>query len=386
MRFCIFVKGGIAVMSISVLKTDFYDEFECVADKCNYTCCQGWSVYVDELHYNYYKSLGVANLNTNLKKTKEKYWKFIMDEKGYCPYFSENGLCGLILKYGSDVLCKTCQLFPRSHKLNGEYLEMTVSNACPAVVSMFEKRDVPITFVTDVTDEIVIDEKKVDDDLVCLRNEIIDILQTRDLPMWARLYMGYNIAYKVRKKESVDAIKEQFMSGDYIVGLYSQLISLETNVDVKMKMLYGFLQTLYNEESKDVHEERYHKLFKYVEKVDIELLKTEWDEFQKECTSHSILMEHISVNYAFDHIICSDRKRFQYSVFLLLMEYSLILFIWFIHWLTNDKTFKDNEFNEIICYCARKLDHMDESGILPYVRQFEKDGWLENGYIYILLK
>lgn len=27
---------------------DYYDEFECIADKCTDTCCAGWQVDVDD--------------------------------------------------------------------------------------------------------------------------------------------------------------------------------------------------------------------------------------------------------------------------------------------------------------------------------------------------
>ena len=30
------------------IKPDYYDKFQCVADKCPDTCCAGWQIMIDE--------------------------------------------------------------------------------------------------------------------------------------------------------------------------------------------------------------------------------------------------------------------------------------------------------------------------------------------------
>ena len=36
------------------MKPDYYDEFQCIADKCSDNCCTGgWEIDIDEDTYNY---------------------------------------------------------------------------------------------------------------------------------------------------------------------------------------------------------------------------------------------------------------------------------------------------------------------------------------------
>ena len=43
------------------IKIDYYDKFNCIADKCSFTCCQEWKIAVDEDTYTKWKNLSIAN-------------------------------------------------------------------------------------------------------------------------------------------------------------------------------------------------------------------------------------------------------------------------------------------------------------------------------------
>ena len=38
--------GGYCVM-MRLIRPVFYNEFECIADKCSYSCCAGWNISID---------------------------------------------------------------------------------------------------------------------------------------------------------------------------------------------------------------------------------------------------------------------------------------------------------------------------------------------------
>ncbi|MDU3722004.1 MAG: hypothetical protein E7G24_02165 [Clostridium celatum] len=55
----------------SILKITGYDNFKCIADKCKFTCCEGWDINVDEDTFNNWKS-HESKFNYILKNLKVK--------------------------------------------------------------------------------------------------------------------------------------------------------------------------------------------------------------------------------------------------------------------------------------------------------------------------
>ena len=41
---------------LSISKITGYDRFKCSADKCKFTCCEGWDINVDEDTFNKWKN------------------------------------------------------------------------------------------------------------------------------------------------------------------------------------------------------------------------------------------------------------------------------------------------------------------------------------------
>ena len=42
---------------MKVLKPFYYDDFNCIANKCIDSCCVGWNVYIDKNTYKKYKKV-----------------------------------------------------------------------------------------------------------------------------------------------------------------------------------------------------------------------------------------------------------------------------------------------------------------------------------------
>ena len=40
-----------------IAKPDYFDRFQCIADRCDDSCCKEWDVQVDEISAKYYRSL-----------------------------------------------------------------------------------------------------------------------------------------------------------------------------------------------------------------------------------------------------------------------------------------------------------------------------------------
>ena len=71
---------------IDILKISNYDKFKCIADKCRFTCCEGWDISIDTDTYNKWKkendkSGSILN-NVKIKKcgSKTEYFTLIPDK------------------------------------------------------------------------------------------------------------------------------------------------------------------------------------------------------------------------------------------------------------------------------------------------------------------
>lgn len=52
---------------IDTLKISNYDKFKCTADKCKFTCCEGWDISVDDNTYDNWKNDKSNNILNNVK-------------------------------------------------------------------------------------------------------------------------------------------------------------------------------------------------------------------------------------------------------------------------------------------------------------------------------
>ena len=58
---------------MKVLKPDYYEKFQCIANDCNDSCCIGWSISIDKKSYNKYKKISGEFgkvLNKNISKNR----------------------------------------------------------------------------------------------------------------------------------------------------------------------------------------------------------------------------------------------------------------------------------------------------------------------------
>lgn len=97
----------------------FYHTFQCKADQCHHTCCQKWTIDVDEETAKLYQTLPTL-LGEDLRKfmtvDDEGYYFMFSDKQPTCPLLREDGLCRVVLELGEDSLCDTCHMHPRFYK------------------------------------------------------------------------------------------------------------------------------------------------------------------------------------------------------------------------------------------------------------------------------
>ena len=144
-----------------VFKPDYYDEFNCIASACDFTCCQEWTIAVDEDTFEKWHDMKVpeevprkkhrevleggraddVNLSDFAQPKFENY-AIKLNENGKCPFLNEQGLCALVLKYGEECLSKTCHTFPREKHEFSSRVEYALSLGCKHALECMWAKDV----------------------------------------------------------------------------------------------------------------------------------------------------------------------------------------------------------------------------------------------------
>ena len=109
----------------------YYKTFQCIADRCEHSCCIGWEIDIDEHTLKRYKQLknGYGTLiakSIALDDTPH----FRLGAHDRCPHLDERGLCRIILNVGEDYLCDICREHPRFYNFTS-VAEVGLGLSCP---------------------------------------------------------------------------------------------------------------------------------------------------------------------------------------------------------------------------------------------------------------
>ncbi|WP_456155775.1 flagellin lysine-N-methylase [Veillonella sp.] len=97
----------------------FYHTFQCKANNCRHTCCQKWTIDIDEdtaARYNILPTQLGKDLRNFITIDEEGAHFIFNDEQPMCPLLQEDGLCRVVLELGEEGLCETCHMHPRFYK------------------------------------------------------------------------------------------------------------------------------------------------------------------------------------------------------------------------------------------------------------------------------
>ena len=128
---------------ISIYPT-IYHEFQCKADQCENTCCQLWTIDIDEPTAERYHSM-TGSLGESLRQAitvDDEGSHFIFSKaQPMCPLLNEKGLCKVVLELGEEGLCNTCHMHPRFYKYIEDLELCGVGLSCEASVELLARQE-----------------------------------------------------------------------------------------------------------------------------------------------------------------------------------------------------------------------------------------------------
>ena len=128
---------------ISIYPT-IYHKFQCKADQCENTCCQLWTIDIDEPTAERYHSM-TGSLGESLRQAitvDDEGSHFIFSKaQPMCPLLNEKGLCKVVLELGEEGLCDTCHMHPRFYKYIEDLELCGVGLSCEASVELLARQE-----------------------------------------------------------------------------------------------------------------------------------------------------------------------------------------------------------------------------------------------------
>jgi lysine-N-methylase len=221
-----------------LIRPTYAEKFRCIGAACEDTCCQGWSVPIDQKSFEKYQQMPDVPLKALILSSLQgpepgaepdpKSWARIrMVEGNQCPLLLPNKLCRIQSEFGHDFLSHVCAVYPRNIHNIDDYREISLSLSCPEAARLVlldpdllacdllpvhesdERIDAQIdlqttrnpqqteTCVAGVADgaEAAHEEKQPTGVSLLLssfwliRATILELLRNRDYPLWQRMFL-----------------------------------------------------------------------------------------------------------------------------------------------------------------------------------------------------
>jgi lysine-N-methylase len=138
-----------AEMNVMLRVPDYFDRFECLADRCPQNCCVGWEVVVDDATAAYFQIVpGEFGDRLRAGLTREDGERCFVRKNRRCPFLDAQGLCEVHMTLGPEHTSATCRTHPRFTEEYGALRETSLSASCAAAAALLLGSREPLTFVT----------------------------------------------------------------------------------------------------------------------------------------------------------------------------------------------------------------------------------------------
>ena len=257
------------------VRPNYYDKFQCVADRCEATCCAGWQIVIDEESLRRYQS-EEGDYGESLRERID--WTegvFKQDCGKRCVFLKDNNLCEMYERLGKESLCVTCGNYPRHIEEFENLREITLTVSCPEVARILLEQKEQVRFTEEEADE---DEEEFEDFdpfffsyLEDARKIMLGILQKRSLSLEVRVALVKRMAQEM---QDVIEVSELFDLVD-IFAAYEE----EENLADAVRRAEQELKAFYDNETRSFTDVRmtFKRLYK------LEFLSEDWEAYLNKC-------------------------------------------------------------------------------------------------------
>lgn len=340
----------------------YYNEFSCIADKCEATCCAGWQIVVDEESLKKYKKV-TGDFKERIREGVDFKEGVFYQKKGKrCAFLNDRNLCDMYTALGEEAFCETCRRYPRHIEEFENIREFTLSASCPEAARILLAQKEPVQFYeTEVDapeDEFDDFDPMVYEKLLEARGEMLKVLQNRTVPITERAAALWDFIQVFQEKmdegtlfseeDIYDKLRPRNPETSYeeAKALFALLHNLEFLADdwedtllETERVLYGAGETAYEEVNEN---------FLRWRKVQM----PDWNIMLEQLLVYFVTTYFCGAVY--DEYVASKIKMSVCSVFYI-GEMAKAL------WRKNKESLTPAEFKRIVYRYSRELEHSDEN-------------------------
>lgn len=354
---------------------DYFDEFKCIADKCEDTCCAGWGIVIDDKSYNNY-------LSVKGKFGDELRSKIINDEDDHvfilngdrCSFLNDNNLCAIYNELGEEGLCYTCRQYPRYLEEFGTLREIGLSLSCPEAARIILKQTKTAKFLLVDNDEEVNSYNDINPNiyinLMQCRKIVFDILQNREIELKYRCALALSFTNEIQEKidsneiTSIKDVREKYLDKEFmeetINSLYKHKESLE-NKYTNVYKIYNIFINLKHIKPNDILGLENSLRYFWQNEEDMKFYFNLHKSFNEYYKDKEYKFEQIIIYYVYRYFL---KGVYDYDVLgkikLALISYIIIKELSVIRYLEN-KEFLDDDMVDISHTYSKDIEHLEEN-------------------------
>lgn len=370
---------------INTSKISYYDKFKCIADKCKFTCCEGWDITIDSDTYNKWKSLNDNSLLNSIKIKKDSDENQYLIDKNIgdkCLFLDCKGLCNIVKDRGEEYLSLTCRTFPRVENLFDGFKEMSLSCSCPEVVEIISNLDSEIGMYNEGFDNLYNDLLELK-----IRENIVNIINRKDLDLDKKLILSFQMSLNILDN---DEITENILLGEFDRFKddknLKELIDIYDNVEVNKyesieEMNNLFLDIIENYKDVSGLDILLKDISNYGENANLHSLEDKWDSFKHEFKEYSNLLQNCIITKVFSSCVSDDVEELTLSLQMIILQYLLVRYAVFLKCckLQSKMISVDDVKDYIMCF-SRVIENNIDS-VIEFIEEGFGDPILEIGYL-----
>ena len=354
---------------------DYFNEFKCIADKCEDTCCAGWGIVIDDESYKKYVSVeGSFGDELRSKIIKEEDENIFVLNGDRCSFLNENNLCNIYSQLGADGLCYTCRQYPRYLEEFGNLREVGISLSCPEAARIILSKNDKVKFNLTENDEEISSYNDINPNiyinLMKSRKIVFDILQNREIGLNHRCAIILAFINEVQEKidlndiNSIKDINKKYLNKELIDETINYFQTFNNKLEQKYLNIYKILNVfkdLKHIKPNDILGLENSLRYFWQNEEDLKVYLSINDSFNNYYKDKEYKFEQILIYYIFRYFM---KAVFDYDV-LAKVKFALISFI-VIKELSVVRYFENREFlDEDIVYIAhtysKDIEHLEEN-------------------------
>ncbi|MBU5441014.1 flagellin lysine-N-methylase [Paenibacillus sp. MSJ-34] len=338
--------------TFTALIPEYFEDFRCIGQDCEDSCCYSWKIIVDRPTYDLYKNLKDGDFSEKMEQhivNQENGFDGsyatikLNEDNGGCPFLENSGLCSIHRQLGDQYLSKTCATYPRTLNIVNRNLEISTTLSCPEAARLALLNKEGIRFIyheTEIADNNYVDNfdargKKLEHIgyFSKLRSFAIELIQTRKYPFEQRFWILGLFLQKVQEyldQNRADHILSliQTYSNYLQQGVFDSLFAqIPVHHDVQIKMFLAMHEKRLASRTGQRYKECLDEMLEgigYKEDSDIESLKQKYGEaytrfYEPFMQEHEYILENYTVNYMFKNTFPYSPGRSVFEDYIILV-------------------------------------------------------------------